>query len=82
MKRKRHNYALDEKITILKRKTPFGRQDTDIHDQYNLKSTVFYRDPVKYLFPGRRLNVPVVSYLPASRFFLHLPHILASDLKL
>lgn len=43
MKKKRHNYTPDEKVTILKRHLVDKIPVSDICDQYKLQPTVFYR---------------------------------------
>ena len=43
MKKKRHNYTPDEKVTILKRHLVDKIPVSDICDQYHLQPTVFYR---------------------------------------
>lgn len=43
MKKKRHNYTAEEKVTILKRHLVDKIPVSDICDQYNLQPTVFYR---------------------------------------
>ena len=43
MKKKRHNYTPEEKVTILKRHLVDKIPVSDICDQYNLQPTVFYR---------------------------------------
>jgi len=43
VKKKRHNYAAEEKVTILKRHLVDKIPVSDICDQYNLQPTVFYR---------------------------------------
>ncbi|MBC8317051.1 MAG: transposase [Desulfobulbaceae bacterium] len=43
MKKKRHNYTPDEKVTILKRHLVDKIPVSDICDQYTLQPTVFYR---------------------------------------
>ena len=43
MKKKRHNYTPQEKVTILKRYLVDQVPVSDLCDQYNLQPTVFYR---------------------------------------
>ena len=43
MKKKRHNYTPEEKVTILKRHLVDKIPVSDICDQYNMQPTVFYR---------------------------------------
>ena len=52
MKKKRHNYTPEEKVTILKRHLVDKIPVSDLCDQYNLQPTVFYRWQKEFFSQG------------------------------
>ena len=64
MNKRPHNYAPDEKVTILKTDLIDQIPISDICHQYNLQPTVFYRWPKEFFANGATAFIKIKSHPP------------------